>query len=192
MSVKNFRCSLIIILGFALVREVVFSKNCFKLKFLSVRTSDTKFYRLSATLNEDSTLTVITNVLKDVPGPMWKFAVIEYLKGTTNTKIHFNGLLNTCDWFKTLNNIRILRQLVTPIFKDPKKGNFSFDCPFRVGVYVLKDVDVPAQSGAGIMKYTYKPNSIYLISFKVVQRLTKNKMEKLGKVEMNSTITEIC
>ncbi|XP_055910448.1 uncharacterized protein LOC129944809 [Eupeodes corollae] len=189
MSSRTFKCSIKILIVFISINMAV--QHCYKLKLLSCNTTDTFTYGLNISLYENSTLTARTIVRKDIQTPIWKFVVLERSRTSPSQKIHYNGVIKTCDILNVIKRIRFLRELAVPLFNNPEKGNLSFKCPLRTGHYMLRDIDVPAKTG-GVLKYLYTPNAIYTFDFKIYQQLPRNRMEKLCTLELNATIIKSC
>lgn len=166
------------------------------MKMLSFRTTETREYRFALFLHRNNTFSSITQVLQEVPAPMWNLILIEHNKNARKgskvepQKTLYNSTYKVCEFWRSVKRIRIFNNVAEMLFNKDGMGNMSLKCPLAVGTYVMTNIHVPPDTS--ILKFMYHPNTIYTL-FGNVYSLEKNKKMILKcTYEINATVIKSC
>uniref|UniRef100_A0A1I8NS32 MD-2-related lipid-recognition domain-containing protein n=2 Tax=Stomoxys calcitrans TaxID=35570 RepID=A0A1I8NS32_STOCA len=165
--------------------------DCYGMKLLSFRTTDTPQYRFQMEFNSNQTLSSVTRVLEPVPTPMWNLILVQYYKQGRRTikKNVYNTKIIVCNFWRQMERLRIFNNLADNLFKDPDSGNMSLACPLQVGTYVMKNIYLPAD--AGLLKFIFRPNTIYGLFGYVYSQLPNKKLILKCTYEINGTVIPV-
>uniref|UniRef100_A0A1I8MAA5 MD-2-related lipid-recognition domain-containing protein n=1 Tax=Musca domestica TaxID=7370 RepID=A0A1I8MAA5_MUSDO len=170
----------------------IYAAECYRMKILTFRTTETPTYLFSMVKHSNQTLSSVTKVLETIQTPMWNIILIQYTKeGRKELKKSFyNSTIKVCDFWRHMKRIRFFGNLANTLFKNPNSGNMSLACPLEVGTYIMKNIHVPTDTG--VLRYIYRPNTMYGLFGNVYSQLKNKKLVLKCSYEINGTVTKSC
>ncbi|XP_061390618.1 uncharacterized protein LOC133325935 [Musca vetustissima] len=156
--------------------------NCFQPMFFNTSWTDNRpDFIVNMTFGEQGSVSSETTVNREISYPVSKFRII--IREGKKLSTLYNVTSRLCDVAATFSKIPIMKQ---GFISALKQSNMTFECPLKVGYYVLGNMRLGSRNP--VMAFLYRPKVSYTIFGGMYEELPNKTLAPLTTYRINVKI----